>query len=112
MNERRSAEAAADHDPFRVEEVDERADGRAEDSPDPSEELDGLPVPLVREPDEPMCVGRRAENLLSRLTRGDARAVGLHVAAAPARAGLAVVDDDHVARLRPPAAERSEERRV
>ena len=60
-----------------------------------------LLVALVREPDEPVRVGRRAERLARGRGRGAARAVRLDVAAAGAGAlaRLAVVDDHDVAEL-------------
>ena len=109
--EGRDAEAAAEQDELRREDVDERADARAEVAADLLEQLLRLRVALVREPDEPVRVGRGAERLLRRRGRRAAAHVRLQVATTGARALArpAAVDDHDVAELRAlavPAAER------
>src|SRR5207253_11094245 len=98
---RSDAEAAAEDDGLRPEDVDERADAGAEVASDFHEQLLCLRVALVREPYEPVRVRRRAELLACRL--GDRRSadVRLEMAApgAGALAGPALVHDHDVAEL-------------
>ena len=73
---------------------------RAELAPDLGQELERGGVALVRDPDEPVRVGRRAEGLGSELVGRLPGHVRLEMSVAAARAEDAVVDDDHVAELR------------
>src|SRR5947199_273260 len=63
----RGREPAADHHELRVEDVDERPDAGAETAPDPVEDLDRALLAFVREPDEPVRVDGRTEDLLREL---------------------------------------------
>src|SRR4051794_9293646 len=95
---RSDAEAAADHDQRGLEDVGERAHRRAEVLADLGDDRARLLVALVREADETVCVGGRAERVLCRLRRREAGHVRLEMPTADAMAltGTAVVDDHGV----------------
>src|SRR3954451_12646312 len=95
------AEAAADDDQLRGEDVREGSHRRAEVAADVGKDLARLTVALVREPDQTVRVGRRAEGVLRRQRRGETGDIRLEMAvpAAGALAGTAFMDDHHVGEL-------------
>src|SRR3954453_10602327 len=95
------AEAPADDDQLRREDVREGSHRRAEVAADVGKDLARLTVALVREPDQTVRVGRRAEGVLRRQRRGETGDIRLEMAvpAAGALAGTAFMDDHHVAEL-------------